>query len=199
MNSFYIVAIANIALGILLLFFGLKFMRLAIGAFGALLGFWLGSVLINLLSWNATVELIILLIIAIVLAVLAFRFYKFLVRASIAITAFSIVYAILTELGMAVIASLTLAILVAVIVFLAIKTFHLIDLLFIFVTASNGAGYILSGLVLLLWPAKTSILAHGQLYALMEQSPLWIIAWVLLAVAGITYQNNNRVAPAEES
>ncbi len=194
METFYIAAIANIGLGILLLFFGLRFMKLAIGALGALSGFWLGSILVSQLNWNGAIEFVLLMGTVVLLASVAVRFYKFLVRASISLTIFSILYAVGIELGVSIIASLILALLAAIIAFVAIKALHLIDLLFVFATATNGAGYLLSGIALLLNPTNISVLNHGQLHALMNQSPFWIIAWVVLAIAGMSYQGQRRTA-----
>lgn len=182
------IALINIVVGVVLLFFGIKFVRIVVGLMGALIGLWLGGAIAYQANMNPTIGLILALGLAIALGAVGMRFYQFLIRASIAFAVFCAVFLLLAALSVMPIISAIGALVAAGFTFFLIKQLGLIDLAFIIFTAFDGASAILGGIILLTNVDDTLALRHGHLGELFQSSPLWAIPWALLLVSGVWFQ-----------
>ncbi len=191
MESAIVYGIFYLFVGAILLFFGAKFIKLAVGLLGVIIGFNIGHALFyhsNLTGWLETTLTIGL---AVLVAVLAIRFYKLFITLSISYTAGTITYGILNRLDANVFVAIGLSVFAGVLIFLIIRTFQLVEALFALVTSAQGASAIVTGLLLFTNKELVDSLQHGNTSIIHETDYLWIFVWVVLLAFGLSFQMRN--------
>ncbi|MBX3071563.1 MAG: DUF4203 domain-containing protein [Thermomicrobiales bacterium] len=56
------------------------------------------------------------------------------------------------------------------------------------VTAFNGAAWVIAGVLLIFDKLERSELGYGTVWAIIDESPWWLIAWAVLAAVGVGAQ-----------
>lgn len=191
MESAILYAIFYISIGALLLLFGAKFIRLAVGLIGGLIGFNIGHTLFYHLSMTGWIETTLTIVFAIVVAMIAISFYKLFITLSISYTAGSLTYSILRMLDAEVMIAIALAVLAGIMIFFVIRAMDLVEALFALVTSTQGASAIIAGILLLTDKSLVSSLQHGNTALINETDYFWILVWVALVVFGMIFQLGN--------
>lgn len=188
-SSVIIFTVINLLIGAVLLFFGLKFMKFTVGLIGFLIGFTVANSLLTNVAWDSFIVLLISIAIGILVAAIAFGFYKFVVTLSIALFFGNLVYAIAFAAGTGVIGALIAAAIVGVLVFVLVHFLKIVDTLFAISTALQGSALILTAVYVFMNPELYAAANETQSVNLMlTLAGWWFVAWIGLAAVGAFFQ-----------
>ncbi len=105
-------------------------MKIAVSALGFLIGLAIGPVLVQTLHLSQDLATILTIVIAIICAVVAFRFYTFVVTLSIAFFFGNLAYVIAAASGAQMLWALVLAVIVGLFAFALVRALKLVDVFF---------------------------------------------------------------------
>ncbi len=189
-----IASLITLAVGGIFCFAGYRLFRIIIAVWGFFIGFLIGAQVLSSLFGNTFLATplawVVGIVLGIILACLSYALYT----AAIAILGASVGYLIgvglMTALGFDNQTTLTFlaGVLVGALFGLLILFLHLAKLLIILNTALGGASAIILGLLLFLKLVPLSFLDTGLVGALIKGSPVWGIAWLVVAALGIIVQ-----------
>lgn len=183
------IAIAYITLGIVLLFFGARLMKLAITLYGALVGLWFTSWLAGALHWSGGLEVLVILAGAALGAILFYGFYKFLVKVAVAFFVGSFAYGICIALGTGAVAGFLLAALAAVVAYWLMHRYDIVTKIFIVITSLQGATALITGLSMATHGGTTAQdLVSGNPYIALQNSEWGFLAALIISLMGISVQ-----------
>ena len=188
------VGLLALLLGAAFCFIGYRFFRILIPIWGFFAGFFFGAqgvvslfgggFLSTVTSW------VVGLIVGLILAALAYFFYY----AAVVILGGSVGYwigtGLMAALGfsqqsfLAVVVGLAAAVVLAILII----ALNLPKILIIVFSALGGASTIVAGILLLLGRIPLAFFGYGTVAAIILNSLLWLIVWLVLAVAGIVAQ-----------
>lgn len=197
MGSAIVYACVSIALGLVLLLFGVRFMKLTVAVIGFLIGAGLTNALLSSSGWDPSVITIVSIAGGIALASVAFWFYEVAITLSIAYFFGNLAYAIAISANQEHTAALVIAIAVGVIGFFLLRAINVVDKLFALITSVQGANSIVAGIYVLLYADKLATVQANGYVAVMDASGIWLIGWAVLAVLGFIYQVSTHKAPAD--
>ncbi len=180
--------ILTLLIGLVLLFFGLKFMKLAVTLMGFVIGY---AITPSLLAGFALAEptiFVLSLVVAIVCAILAFSFYKFAITATIALFFFYFTYEFAQSLNQVASVSWIFALMVGVLAFIVVAALKLVDVFFALTTAAQGSNLLMT-LAYSFFGAASPVLAQGFNFAAAgAYTWLWLLGWILLTAIGFVFQ-----------
>lgn len=188
MSSAILYAIISILLGLVLLLFGVRFMKLTVAVIGFLIGAGLTSALLASSGWDQNIVTLVALAGGITLASIAFWFYEIAITLSMAYFFGNLVYAIALSSQLQHMTALIIAIVVGVIAFVLLRAINIVEMLFAAVTSFQGANAIVVGVYVLLYADKLAVAESNAYAVVITASGLWLIAWIVLAVLGFMYQ-----------
>lgn len=189
MDQSLIYALVGIGIGALLLFFGLRLMKVAVAIVGFLIGFSIAGWLLSNVAWDSWVEFALQVLGGLIAGSVAFSFYRFAVSLSIAFMAGNTLLSIVTGLGVGSPESLIIAGIVGVIVFFIAQFLKVVDVFFAVATSLQGASLVVYGAYLLFHPSSFSTLnTLDASYTVVGLAWWWGVLWVVLAVSGLLFQ-----------
>ena len=184
-------------LGLLFCFVGYRLFRVIMALWGFLLGFFIGAqLLLSLLGSSTTATTLAWLgavLFGLVLAMLAYALYIAAMTLLGASIGYMLGVILMASLGLGdqtvlvVIVGLILAVLFAIL----ILALDLARLLIIANTAMGGAAAIVIGLLQLFNVIPTNFPFVDQLSTFIKASPIWLLFWLVLALAGGVFQSQH--------
>jgi hypothetical protein len=187
MDQSLIYAIGSIGIGALLLFFGLRLMKVAVAVVGFLIGFSLVGWLLSTVSWDGWLVLALQVVGGLAVAAVAFSFYRFAVALSIAFMVGNVAHGIATSVGQNPLEALIISVIIGVVVFIIVQLLKVVDILFAAATSLQGASSVVYGVYALLHPAITT-----QAIAVLTLEWWWLLVWIVLAICGFAFQVGTR-------
>lgn len=198
MGSAILYACVSIALGLMLLLFGVRFMKLAVAVVGFLIGAGLTNTLLASSGWNQAVVTIVAIAGGITLASIAFWFYEIAITLSMAYFFGNLAYAVATSANQEHTAAFVIAIAVGVIAFMLLRAIKVVDKIFALITSIQGANAIVLGIYVLLYSDKLAAAQANGYVLVMDASGIWLIGWIVLAILGFIYQiSTHKSAPVQ--
>ena len=188
----------NGAIGVLLLLFGLKLMKFAVALMGFVLGFSLVSSIISAFAWPEWVLWLLPLAAGLVLAGIAFAFYRFAVTLSISLFFVTITYGFVHSLGQGITESWVVAIVVGIIIFFIVSALKLVDVFFALTTSAQGASLLLMVFYSLAYSVRVGMLQGYESIRVQGFEWLWLIGWLVLTAGGFAFQLRGRRAQSLE-
>ena len=195
-----LVGIGLALVGLAICFFGLRFWFILLPVFGAVTGFFVGArVMQDVFGTgflSTTVSWIVGIVVAIVFALLSWYVWyagAIIMAGAVGASLFSgVLHALFTNPwgGMLFIVTLIGALVFAVGALLLNLPIYIV----IINSALGGAALAVAGLLTVLGTTTTVELANGATIAVVDEARfqgagwLWVLAWIVLAVAGILYQ-----------
>jgi hypothetical protein len=188
-TSLLLTGVILVGLGLIICFFGYRFFRLYLGFIGFMLGFYVGAALAA--DMEPVAQLLIGLGIGFVFGLVSFALFVIGFVLAGALLGASFAVALLTLFTVSSNAALALIVVAALIG--AGAAFILKDLIIMLATAFTGAGQVVVGGLLLLFPNNVTQNEAGLI--LLEISDLMTIlalfTAVVLTVAGLSFQSRN--------
>ncbi len=201
MLQIIVLSLFALGVGIVLLLWGYRAFLAMLPIFGFFAGLWMGAYLVELLfggGFFATATgLVVGLVTGIVFALLSYLFYFFGVAVVAAIMGYVLGYGLMNAIGfdinwLAIVVGIVAGIFVMV---LALRH-NLQKYVIIGLTALAGANALILAPLLLFGrinPEDASIIGNA-VQPVLQDSWLWLLIWIALAVAGMAYQvRTNRV------
>jgi len=180
--------ILTLLIGLVLLFFGLKFMKLAVTLMGFAIGYALTPSLLAGFALAEPTVFVLSLAVAILFAILAFSFYKFAITASIGLFFFYLTYEFAQSLGQVASVSWVIALIVGVLAFIVVSALKLVDFFFALTTAAQGSNLLMT-LAYSFFGAASPVLAQGFNFAAAgAYTWLWLLGWIVLTAVGFFFQ-----------
>ena len=177
-------------------FAGYRLFLVLLPIWGFFFGFGLGAQAIMAISPNdaflaSVTSWVVGFVVAVVFAILSYLFYVF----AVALVSFSLGYsatiAVLTGLlGMPLLGGFIawlIAVVVGVVLALVVLRFNIQKLVIELATAVLGAGGVVGVFVLVTNPTAAKIMDNPVKY-MLDNSPFWLIVFIVLAVAGFVLQ-----------
>jgi len=194
-----LLALVALGLGAVLLLVGYRFFLLLLPIWGFVAGLWLGAETVSILLGEgflvSVTGLVVGFVVGLIMAILSYLFYAvgvLLLGASFGYwLAAGLMYAVGFESGflVTVVGAITAIIFATLTVMLDVKK-HLA----IIMTAFGGAGGISLAILLIFGVIDPEQLQAGgaaALAAVIEESVLWLLIWLALAIGGIIFQESN--------
>ncbi|TAH36242.1 hypothetical protein EYC59_01010 [Candidatus Saccharibacteria bacterium] len=183
------IAIAYIVLGIVLLLFGARLMKVALTLYGALLGLWLTGWLTDKLHMGSGVGALVILAGAALGAILFYGFYRFIIKVAVAFFVGSFAYGVFIALGTGVVAGFIFAALTAVLAYLLMHRFDIVTKVFIVISSMQGATALITG-IYMASHGGTSVheIVAGNPYIALQNSEWGFLAALIIALMGISVQ-----------
>jgi len=194
-----LLALVALGLGAVLLLVGYRFFLLLLPIWGFVAGLWLGAETVSILLGEgflvSVTGLVVGFVVGLIMAILSYLFYAvgvLLLGASFGYwLAAGLMYAVGFESGflVTVVGAITAIIFATLTVMLDVKK-HLA----IIMTAFGGAGGISLAILLIFGVIDPEQLQAGgaaALAAVIEESALWLLIWLALAIGGIIFQESN--------
>lgn len=203
-DLFIVTVLLTMLIGAAFCFAGYRFFRILILLWGFFTGFSIGASLVAVIfstGFLATAaSWIIGLIVGLVLAMLAYFFYVAAVVILGATIGYWIGVGVMAAFGLGQnmltpVAGIVVAALLAVLVIIT----NAPRLLMIVLTAFSGASVIVFGFLLLFGQGTIDTFKYGSIFALIHGSWLWLIAWLVLAIIGISVQSRSMSVVATQS
>lgn len=188
MEAAILYASVSIIAGLVLLLFGVRFMKVAVSIVGFLAGYWIVSGILASFGWSTTLVVVIALAAGTILAAYAFKFYTIAIRFSIAYFIGSLAYSImqLTSAGGG--TAFLVAVAVTAVAYILLEYVQFVELLFACITSTLGASLIVAGAYVLLVPGDLVIIKSHSMDIVAQAAGWWLIAWLALTIAGFSYQ-----------
>jgi len=194
-----LLTLVALGLGAVLLLVGYRFFLLLLPIWGFVAGLWLGAETVSILLGEgflvSVTGLVVGFVVGLIMAILSYLFYAvgvLLLGASFGYwLAAGLMYAVGFESGflVTVVGAITAIIFATLTVMLDVKK-HLA----IIMTAFGGAGGISLAILLIFGVIDPEQLQAGgaaALAAVIEESALWLLIWLALAIGGIIFQESN--------
>jgi len=188
-----VVGLIMVAAGLALAFSGLRVFMLALPILGFIAGMSLGLALMywafdeGILATSAGV--IVGFLIGIVFAVLSYMFWYLAVLFGVATIGASLGTGLMNAFNVSTNWVIVLAALVGGVVVVALAMALDLPVYWVVVaTAFNGAAWAVAGLMLLFNRIDRDELTYGTLWAAVEESWIWILAWIVVAAVGLGSQ-----------
>jgi hypothetical protein len=188
MDQAIIYIIILLLLGALLLFFGLRIMKIAVAIIGFLFGYAFVSSLGLQNGWDPTLTLMGSLAAGLLVGVIAFAFYRIAVGVNIALFIANIGYSVVISNGVDAGISLIIAIIIGVLAFVVIHSLKIVDALFAVAAALQGASLVVAAVLTLLDTTLLGGLQTNPTGIILQAPVWWIIGWIALAAVGAVYQ-----------
>jgi uncharacterized protein (DUF697 family) len=186
-----------IFIGIVLLFFGLKLMKIAVTIMGFILGFSITSSLIAPLQWPELTVTLIAIGVGILLATVAFAFYKFAITTTIALFFANFTFTIAQSLGQGATESLILAFIVGILAFIAVVALRLVDVLFALSTSAQGAYLVVVAVYAALHSTQLDTVQQTGLTGVSQAAWLWGLGWLVVTLIGFVFQLKGHKSPPQ--
>ncbi len=192
-----IIGLLALVIGVLFCFAGYRLFRVMMAIWGFLLGFFIGTQVILSSLGHGSLETILAwgtgILLGLILATLAYALYT----AAMTLLGASIGYALgtglMTGLGIGNQASLVVAVglILALLFAILVLALDLARLLIVVNTAMGGAAAIIAGFLFLSAPRPVDLLQFSQLFAVVQNSPGWLLLCLGLAIVGGIFQLRN--------
>lgn len=182
-------ATAYIIFGIVLLFFGAKFMKLALTFYGAILGILLASWFAEHLDLASGLTTLSILAGALLGGLVFLGFYKFLIKAAVALFVFNFAYGVILAFNASAVTAILLAGVVAIISYILMNKYDIVTKIFIIVSSLQGATAVITGITMLTRGTTTAhdiITSHP--YIALQNSEWGFLAALIVALMGISVQ-----------
>lgn len=192
MESLAAALFVNSIIGVLLLLFGLKFMKLAVALMGFVLGFSLTSPAIATLAWPEWLAMAVPILVGLVLAVFAFTIYKIAVTTSIALFFASLTHQLVLSAGQGDTTAWTIAILVGLAAFVVVWVLKLVDVFFAIATSAQGASLLVMVAYGIVFSLPVALLQGYEYSAVGHYEWAWILGWLVLTIIGSVAQLSSK-------
>ena len=183
------IAIAYIVLGVVLLLFGARLIKVALTLYGALLGLWFSGWLVDKLHLASGLGVLVVLAGAALGAILFYGFYRFIIKVAVAFFVGSFAYGVFIALGTGVVVGFIFAALTAVLAYLLMHRFDIVTKVFIVMSSLQGATALITGLYM---ASHGGTSAHeivvGNPYIALQNSEWGFLAAFIIALMGISVQ-----------
>lgn len=201
MEYAYIYAAIELILGLVLLFFGLRFIKVSVAIVGFLFGY--AMTMLALLDFQTTLLITTIgVIVGALCAVMAFRFYIFAMSLVIAFFAGNLAYAIATVYHLDVVLTTALTVGVGLLAFIVVRVFKIVEAMFVFATSVQGASAVVAAVFIFLHPGRVEFMQQHSVSVLFGVSGWWLAVWGAVALAGFVSQLqylHRHEQPAHES
>lgn len=188
MANAYMIGLLYAVFGVVLLFFGARFMKVVLAVLGGYIGINVGQLVVNLFNFNGAWAFMVIAATAVVLAYLAVSFYKLFVAAAAALMLGQLTQAVAVLFGVSSLWAAVLAFMVGVGSFILIRRLDIVEILFKFITSVHGATALVSGLLVILDSSRVQALQTNNYDSLLGASSWWAVIWIILFSIGIGYQ-----------
>lgn len=188
MDSVILYACISLILGLVLTFFGLRFMKATVAVVGFLIGLGIVYALLANSGWDQLVITLVAIAGGILVASAAFWFYQTAITLSIAYFFGHLAYTIAHTASSNYTMALVVGIAVGVIGFFLLRAIDVVDKIFAFMTAFQGASAIVTGAYLFMYPSAFSAVQSNNYSITFATSAFWLVAWAALAITGFMYQ-----------
>jgi hypothetical protein len=187
-----VVAIVAVLIGAGLVFAGYRFFLLLLPLFGFVAGFYVGSAAVTAIFGNGFLSevtgWVVGFIGGVAFALLAYFFFIIGVIVLAASVGASIGAAVMNALGIGGLLEVLVAAAAAIVLAGAAIVLAVPKYLVIALTAIIGAATAVAGVLLLFGTVKLVDLQQGPVDTVVKQGPVWVIAFVVLALVGIAAQ-----------
>ena len=188
MEQVWIFAAISGAIGVILLFFGLRLMKLAVALIGFLVGAFLSQLVAGMLGVPNEIDWIIAIVGGLLVALIAFAFYRFAITLSIAYFFANLVYAVAVSMGIEPVWASVIMLAAGVALFVIVSALKLVDGFFAFVSAAQGASLLVIVAFVLLTSAELATLNASSISMVISLGGWWLISAVCLTIAGFAIQ-----------
>ncbi len=184
--------VVYLAIGVALLVWGSQLARLLLGLWGLGIGLWLGELITHGQNFTYSWTFLIIWGTGLITMLLAYSFYRLALAFLIGFTIFWFAAGLLNlnnlDASLIFFLSLTAGILAGL---YALRS-DLSYLLLMIVSAVVGAGYTISGVLILVDGTNVSNIGYGPLNLVLRQPTVWVLAWLALTIVGIAIQDGPR-------
>jgi hypothetical protein len=186
-------SIFALLLGLILLFVGYRFFLLLLPVVGFFAGFFIGASAISLLLGDAFLATLLGWVLGFVIGLIFALFSYLFYIVGVALVAGAAGYALGSGLIFAVsdnlqIVAFVAGIVLAIIVAVLVLAFNVQKWLIIIITAFSGASGIFMSVLLLLNKVDITDVGNNPIRPVWDDSPLWFLLWLALAVTGAVIQ-----------
>ncbi len=188
MDQSLLFTIVSLLLGLVLLFFGLKLAKIAVAILGFLFGYALASNFGMVYAWDPTQTLIAAVALGVLLALVAFSFYRIAVGISIALFCANFIYSLVLSSGVDPTVSLIVGLVTAVAAFIVVQIGRVVDILFAIATSLQGAALVIASSIVLLGGAAVNSLQSNTMAIILQAQGWWSLGWIVLSLVGIAFQ-----------
>lgn len=198
MESVYLYAAVHGIVGLLLLFFGLRLMKVSIAIIGFVIGFSLVGALSALVSFPDWVEWALAVIGGLILGSIAFAFYRVAVSIAIAFSFGHMAFAVAQSFDATWLSAWGIAAVAGVVTFFLVRALHLVEGLFALSTAIQGASGVVAAVYVLFFANQLQAVQTHGLEIIASASLWWVLAWLVVAGVGFTVQLRHHLATREK-
>lgn len=188
MEAAIIYASIYIIIGGLLLFFGVRFMKVALTILGAVIGYSLGAQLFALLGLPATLGLTLAIVTAVLVAALAFSFYKFAVLFGTALFVAGLTFTFIEVSTNSAVLALLAGLLLGFGTYMLLRWLKIVEVAFAFTTSFQGAAAVVAAVLVLLSPSRLNAVNNDSVSLIVAASGFWVLVWLVVAAIGLAVQ-----------
>lgn len=181
-------AIVLVVIGLVLLFFGARLMKLFVMLYGAVLAATMSGVILDGVSTSTTVKALIVLAAAVIGGALFFGLYKFMARIVLAIMAGSFTLTVAGLLDAPAVLGVVIAVLVGLGLFIVLGKIDIVTKVFVVLSSIHGSTLILAALLILTGAISQDQINDGTYQDLVLNTPWKVGAIVLGTFMGMGLQ-----------
>lgn len=181
-------AIVLAVIGLVLLFFGARLMKLFVMLYGAVLAATMSGVILDGVSTSTTVKALIVLAAAVIGGALFFGLYKFMARIVLAIMAGSFTLTVAGLLGAPAVLGVIIAVLVGLGLFIMLGKIDIVTKVFVVLSSIHGSTLILAAILMFTGAISQDHINDGTYQDLVLNTPWKVGAIVFGTFIGMGLQ-----------
>ena len=197
MEHAYMYAVIELVIGLGLLFFGLRLIKISVAIFGFLFGYMITMMLLS--DFDITPLLMLGgVAVGVLCAAIAFRFYAFATSLVIAFFAGNLAYAAASYYDLDAVWTALLTGGSGLLVFAVARALKIVEAVFAFATSVQGASAVIAAIYIFLYPGRLEFMQQHSVSVLLGASGMWLILWAVVAAGGFISQLRYIHKPSED-
>ncbi len=198
MEQAYMYAAIELAIGLGLLFFGLRLIKFSVAIFGFLFGYTLTMILLSDMEVTP-LPMLGSVAVGVLCAAVAFRFYTFATTLVIAFFVGNLAYAAASYYTLDAVWITLVTVGSGLLAFVVVRALKAVEVVFALATSVQGASAVVAAAFIFLHPARLEFMQQHSAGVLFAASGWWLAAWAVVAAAGFVSQLRYIHKPREEA